>query len=312
MSSLTERLSGLVFSSTELKAITGWDDRLVEDYLSIVDSLRQLAGGSASESDLEAHVNDLTIHFTEASIDHLAILNIGVYDHDDIDNHIDDLTIHFTEASIDHENIQNIGVYSHDDIDNHIDDVTGNPHQVNLQQAYDEGQSIATGSGPVEIDNTGESDAGLRVVPNSTFPTTGLTGGELHVDTDGTIYTYDDTRSKWQSVAENMFLFADNGGTDSEYLRMGFANSTSIGYVMPYDGTIRAIEAISQAGNPNKGFEVEINGSVEISFNLSGNAFEDLNEDTDFDAGDVIQVFCVAAGGGTNTPMVQLHTKWRK
>lgn len=39
-----------------------------------------------------------------------------------VTDHINDVTIHFTEASIDHKNIQNIGIYTHDEIDEHIDD----------------------------------------------------------------------------------------------------------------------------------------------------------------------------------------------
>ena len=41
---------------------------------------------------------------------------------EDITTHIDDTTKHFTEASIDHTNIQNIGTNSHSDIDTHIAD----------------------------------------------------------------------------------------------------------------------------------------------------------------------------------------------
>jgi len=57
------------------------------------------------EVDLAAHEADGTIHFTEASIDHTAIQNIGTYTHAQVDSHIDDATIHFTEGSIDHGSI---------------------------------------------------------------------------------------------------------------------------------------------------------------------------------------------------------------
>jgi len=49
---------------------------------------------------LTTHISDTTIHFTEGSIDHLNITNIGVNSHSAIDTHIGDATIHFTQGSI--------------------------------------------------------------------------------------------------------------------------------------------------------------------------------------------------------------------
>jgi len=62
----------------------------------LVDGRDVAADGTAQD----AHIADATIHFTEASIDHANILNIGVNSHAAIDTHIADATIHFTEASI--------------------------------------------------------------------------------------------------------------------------------------------------------------------------------------------------------------------
>lgn len=76
------------------------------------------------ENDLATHTSDSTIHFTEASIDHTAIQNIGTNTHTQIDTHISDSTLHFTEASIDHTAIQNIGTNTHAQIDTHVGDST--------------------------------------------------------------------------------------------------------------------------------------------------------------------------------------------
>lgn len=81
----------------------------------------------------DTHIADATIHFTEGSIDHLNIQNVGTNSHANIDTHIADNSIHFSETSIDHLNIQNIGINSHADIDNHIIDVS-NPHNVTQSQ----------------------------------------------------------------------------------------------------------------------------------------------------------------------------------
>lgn len=83
---------------------------------------------SALASAFVAHAADLTIHFTEASIDHTAIMNIGTNSHADIDTHIADTTIHFTEASIDHTAIQNIGTNTHAQIDAALTALQAIPH----------------------------------------------------------------------------------------------------------------------------------------------------------------------------------------
>jgi hypothetical protein len=61
----------------------------------------------------DAHTADSTIHFTEGSIDHTAITNIGTNSHAVIDSHIADATLHFTEASIDHGSIAGLGDDDH-------------------------------------------------------------------------------------------------------------------------------------------------------------------------------------------------------
>ncbi len=90
-------------------------------------SAGQLVDGvdvSVFEASFVAHAADATIHFTEASISHLSIGDIGVNSHAAIDTHIADATIHFTEASISHLSIGDIGVNSHATIDTHIGDAT--------------------------------------------------------------------------------------------------------------------------------------------------------------------------------------------
>ena len=48
------------------------------------------------------------LYIKDSGINHSNIQNIGTYLHTEIDNHIDDLTIHFTEASIDHGSISGL------------------------------------------------------------------------------------------------------------------------------------------------------------------------------------------------------------
>jgi len=87
--------------------------------------------GTNTHAEVDTHIADATLHFTEGSIDHTAITNIGTNTHAQIDtavtastSHIADATLHFTEGSIDHTAITNIGTNDHAAIDTHIADAT--------------------------------------------------------------------------------------------------------------------------------------------------------------------------------------------
>jgi len=67
------------------------------------------------------------------TINHNNLSNIGTNTHSQIDSHINDETIHFTQSQIDHNNIQNSGSISHSQIDSHINS-TSNPHSVTKSQ----------------------------------------------------------------------------------------------------------------------------------------------------------------------------------
>jgi hypothetical protein len=58
------------------------------------DALNTLDSDKASSSALSAHTSNATIHFTEASIDHTTITNIGTNSHTAIDDHINTVNDH--------------------------------------------------------------------------------------------------------------------------------------------------------------------------------------------------------------------------
>jgi len=69
--------------------------------------------GTNTHAQIDSHIADSTIHFTEASIDHTNISNVGTNTHAQIDTHIADSTLHFTEGSIDHGSIAGLGDNDH-------------------------------------------------------------------------------------------------------------------------------------------------------------------------------------------------------
>lgn len=87
----------LTAANVALANLTDVDDALAPG---AGDVLRFVGGEWTNDGELTTHVADGTIHFTEASIDHTAILNIGTNSHAAIDTHIADATIHFTQAAI--------------------------------------------------------------------------------------------------------------------------------------------------------------------------------------------------------------------
>jgi hypothetical protein len=182
-----------------------------------------------------------------------------------------------------------------------------------LQQAYVDGNTIAVdaANGTVELDQTGETIPSFRLVPDSTFPTTNLSGGAQHPDLDGTLYSYDSTRSKWLSITQLPYHFTDNGNNDSTYLKIGNVASTSVGWVAPYDLTIVAVTASGES-NLSKSFDVELNTSTAYNFSLSSGVFSDDSVNVDITAGDIIQCFVSGTGSPVNDPVVCIYTQRRK
>lgn len=139
--------------------------------------------------------------------------NGGTGSHATIDSHINDTTIHFTQASIDHTNIQDIGTNTHAQITSHIAN-TSNPHSVTMTQV-----SPLTTKGDI-IAETGSTATRLAVGANDTVltadsaQTTGLKWAvssynpvvtnvaPQYIDIDG-LYTHDSIANRGELVASS-------------------------------------------------------------------------------------------------------------
>lgn len=75
----------------------------------------------------------ININIDTSKISHKTISDIGILTHDQIDSHINDASIHFTQSQIDHTLILNKGTKTHAQIDTHISSIA-NPHNTTLLQ----------------------------------------------------------------------------------------------------------------------------------------------------------------------------------
>ena len=158
--------------------------------------------GTNTHAQIDTHIADGTIHFTKGSITHTEIQDIGTKTHAQIDSHIDDTSIHFTEASIDHANIQNIGTNTHTQIDSHIADNT--IHFTKGSISHTEIQDIGTNThAQIDAHISNQSNP-HNVTLNQIKPTTtkgdifvddGLNATKLDLGTTGQFLTVDTTQS---------------------------------------------------------------------------------------------------------------------
>ena len=201
-------------------------------------------------------------------------------------------------------------------IDTALGAISGNT----LDAAYDEGgagagRTITADSGAVVIDRAAATNAALELVPKAAAPTTGLNGGQFHVDSaTGLVYVYDATRSKWLSIQRLLVSFGRKGQTRDQYLNFFGGELTS------NNAGLRLIRDCTLVGASMQ-FNTSGTGSIEVRRNDTATAVhthtvtaalgsQDGAVDVDFAAGDSIQGY-LESTVKVDDPMATLEFAYR-
>jgi len=173
----------VTLDTTNFAGILGPTDDEVQHAFDTIDDMTHADlpdAGANDHGDIDTHIADATIHFTEASIDHTAIQNIGSYSHGDIDNHIDDGTIHFTLpiAGTDVE-IEEIGTATYDDVQDFVNQAWSSGHVSGMELTDGGGNTVAVAAGTGFIATADDENA--RIIKFFDFA-----GANTAVIADGT------------------------------------------------------------------------------------------------------------------------------
>jgi len=165
------------------------------------------------------------------------------------------------------------------------------------------------------IDTDSRTEAALELVPQST-PTTSLAAGQLAVIGDQ-LYMYDDTRSKWLTVANTAIQFGRNGAVDTDNLHYGGNMVSGIaGALMPFNGTVVYITAMAANGDDTdinlRARDASNTNSINETFTLSGLRYTDTAANFDFNAGDYLTVRARDAATTATDITVIFWVKWRQ
>ena len=104
------------------------------------------------------------------------------------------------------------------------------------------------------------------------------------------------------------YVFNLAGGGDSMYMDIGALTSSTRGYRAPFGGVITHVEA-EGAGNLSKQFEVQINGTAQLTFSLSSGRYSDSSQSISVAQGDNIQVFISGTGAAVTDSLVALYMR---
>lgn len=148
----------------------------------------------------------------------------------------------------------------------------------------------------------------------STAPTSPYDGQQWYDNSSGerTLYIYDASRSKWLSSSEWTLQWGHDNA-DGELLRGSGVNTpgTGTGVRIPKDCTIVRISGQQRSGAATKQFDVLVNGTSVLNFDLTSDVYTSNIVDEDLDADDYVRVEVESAGLGAQDVAITLWFAWR-
>jgi hypothetical protein len=161
----------------------------------------------------------------------------------------------------------------------------------------DDFYSHSNGSSQININNgyvyfnASNGWSNLRFNNLTYTPNQSLTGGQICFR-NNVLYVFDDARNKWLSIDSVTFQAFSTSPAYSGYLSCGNVMSSIYGFVMPFDGTITSLSISNQNTNPGGRVTVRKSGAdsgADLMFSGASSFSDSIN--TDFNAGDVLQVY---------------------
>jgi len=159
----------------------------------------------------------------------------------------------------------------------------------------------------------------IKIPVVETAPTENLSSGQLCMDNNGIVYTYDPIRTKWVSIDRTRPVFSEDGlNVTGEWLRLGYAKHGKVGFKVKRPSTIVGVSAELadlQNRTATKGFIIrKLSGDVNtdlFNFSTVDYTYMATNLNYDLDVGEIAQVWCVNQGAHCAFPTVILELSWR-
>jgi hypothetical protein len=180
-----------------------------------------------------------------------------------------------------------------------------------LNDIYNNGTTITTGAGAFNLDSA-NGYAPLQIGPETSAPTAGLAAGQI-CTYDNTLFMYDAVRGHWLSVDSVAFSAAIVGSSvkNSYMLVHGDSCSATVGYVMPFNGTIVMMGAVSSSATSNS-FAIYRSGASLVSLAWSGVASVYSNTtNADFSAGDILSPYISGTSNYCTNPVCWFSVRRR-